>query len=76
MRKSKTVTIKVRGIDLNWMDYMIEKDDMDEEELFSCLVRMAAPATCENCDELTDEQVGYMVRKARELYLENRELTV
>jgi hypothetical protein len=49
---------------------------VDEDELFSCFIRMATPVTCENSDQFTDEQVGHMVKKAHELFLKNRELTV
>lgn len=76
MRKSKTITIKVRGIDLDWMERAMEKDDMDEEELFSCLIRMSMPIYCENPDDLTDQELGQTVRKARDIFLSSRELTV
>ena len=76
MRKSKTIPVKIRGIDLDWMEYVMQKDDMDEDELVSCLIRMSMPVTCENSDELTDEEIGHQVRKAREIFLENRELTI
>ncbi len=76
MRKSKTITIKVRGIDLDWMERAMQKDDMDEDELFSCLIRMSMPIYSENPDDMTDRELGHMVRKAREIYLSSRELTV
>lgn len=75
MRKSKTITVKVRGIDLDWMEHAMEQDDMDEEELFSCLIRMSAPIFFDS-DALTDEQVGHQVRKAHDMFLEFREITV
>lgn len=48
---------------------------MDEEELFSCLIRMSAPIIFDS-NALTDEQVGHQVRKAHNMFLEFREITV
>lgn len=76
MRKSKTITLKVRGIDLDWMERIMEKDDMDEDELFSCLIRLSMPLYCENPADMTDQELGHMVRKAREIFLDSREVTV
>ena len=76
MRRSKTFTIKVRGIDLDWMERAIEKDDMDEDELFSCLIRMSLPLYTEDTESLTDADVGHTVRKAHKIFLDTRELTV
>lgn len=75
MRRSKTFTIKVRGIDLDWMERAMEKDDMDEDELFSCLIRMSMPLYTEDQD-FTDEELGRIVRDAHRLFLSSREMTV
>lgn len=70
MRKSKTITIKVRGYDLDEMERIMNMDNMDEDELFSCLIRMSAPLYCVDSEELTDEQAGHMIRRARRIFLD------
>lgn len=76
MRRSKTITIKVRGVDLDTMERAMEKDNLDEDELFSCLIRMGMPLYTEDTETLTDEELGRIVRNAHRLFLSFREVTV